>query len=511
MRAWLGRLVVGYVLLMAGWPAVHLLFWAEGLGTDEVEPLFAFFGQRLAYTALQASLSALLCAAVGVPVAWVLARYTFWSRSFWVRGLMLPFVIPTLVAAMGVLALFGPQGLWPSWGATLGPLAMLVYGNVFFNTGLIVKACMDGLQRVDLRLLEVARTLGASPWRVFWQVEWPLMRPWLWSALLLVFLYCFSDFGLVLVLGGSRFASLEVVIYQLIAHELDLVQARYWALASVLLHAGLALLYLYVQSRQASRTDVKPRPLSIVKGLPAQLSVLAVCSTLVLLTWAPIVAVAWGAWLAVDLQTLQTLAQDTPFFLAVANTLLFGLAGVVLATCLGMLQGWSTQNTRIWAYAPFMVSPVLVGFGLLSAYPSMAGHGAVLVSAYAFLAFPFVAQAIHAWRDSVPGTWAQAAATLGASPWRVWWRIEWPLSRPYLRRGVAIAAATCMGEFAVSLFLSRPEWITLSTYVYEQLGRPGAQHHAQALIASTVLLCLAMCCFVLIDVGTEPRRPHAQN
>jgi thiamine transport system permease protein len=93
----------------------------------------------------------------------------------------------------------------------------------------------------------------------------------------------------------------------------------------------------------------------------------------------------------------------------------------------------------------------------------------------------------------------QAARTLGASPWRAFWRVTMPVLRPALRRGMAFAAATAVGEFAVTLFLSRPEWATLTTLVYAYLGRPGAANRDAALVLACLLMGLALCAFALIE------------
>ena len=87
---------------------------------------------------------------------------------------------------------------------------------------------------------------------------------------------------------------------------------------------------------------------------------------------------------------------------------------------------------------------------------------------------------------------------------------------PALRRGMAFAAATALGEFAVSLFLSRPEWTTLTTLIYQHLGRPGADNLHAAHALSLLLMLLALGVFLLLDAAgaaTVPPRaskgPHA--
>jgi thiamine transport system permease protein len=154
---------------------------------------------------------------------------------------------------------------------------------------------------------------------------------------------------------------------------------------------------------------------------------------------------------------------------------------------------------RAAAFLPFVVSSVPVAFGLLLLYPDASASLWLLIAAYVLLAYPFVAKSLAAALDSLPASVAQAAATLGARPWRGFWRVTLPLVAPALRRGMAVAAATPLGEFAVTLFLGRPEWTTLSTLIYQHLGRPGQANLDAALVLSGLLMLLALAAFVLIE------------
>jgi thiamine transport system permease protein len=203
---------------------------------------------------------------------------------------------------------------------------------------------------------------------------------------------------------------------------------------------------------------------------------------------------------------------------ALWNTLRFTVAALVLATLLGVAHALvARQSTwlRAAAFLPFVVSPVTVAFGLLLLYPAWSASLPLLVAAYALMAYPFVANSLGAALDSLPPALHQVARTLGASPVRVFWRLTLPLVRPALRRGMAFAAATALGEFAVTLFLSRPEWATLTTLIYERLGRPGAANRDQALVLAALLMLLALLAFLLIDgagrraVGPVRARPIA--
>ena len=185
----------------------------------------------------------------------------------------------------------------------------------------------------------------------------------------------------------------------------------------------------------------------------------------------------------------------------------FTAAALLLATLLGVTHALSARRSvvlRAAAFLPFVVSPVTVAFGLLLLYPSWSASLLLLVAAYALLAYPFVANSLGAALDSLPEHVLQAARTLGATPWRVFWRVTLPMVMPSLRRGMAFAAATALGEFAVTLFLSRPEWATLTTLIYERLGRPGAVNRDAAMVLAALLMLLALLAFMLIE--HRPRR-----
>ena len=475
---------------------------------------------RVVWSFTQAAITCILALGLGLPIAWVLARYQFAGRTLVLRLLMLPFVVPTLVAGLGVLALWGPRGVvgdalsgWLGFhiGMSLQDSPwLLLYGNLFFNLCVLVRAGVDALGQVSASRVAVARTLGATPWRAFWRVEWPAILPWLASALCLIFLYCFAGFGLALLLGGQRFATVEVEIYTLVAHELKLAEAGVLALGMVVLTGSVALGYGLIEKRLSTpaRGDAiaLQRPVRAVQRvyLAAALAVLfMVCA-------APLLAIVWRVAFA-GLAAWATLFDDEALR-ALWNTLRFSLAALLLATALGLAHAFAARRSvwlRTAAFLPFVVSPVTVAFGLLLLYPSWTASLPLVIAAYALLAYPFVAKSVASALDSLPVQVLQAAQTLGATPWRVFWRVTLPLIAPALRRGTAFAAATVLGEFAVTLFLSRPEWATLTTLIYQRLGRPGAANLDAAMVLACLLMGLALLAFRLIEASPSKEPPIA--
>ena len=187
---------------------------------------------------------------------------------------------------------------------------------------------------------------------------------------------------------------------------------------------------------------------------------------------------------------------------ALWNTLRFSAMAVLQAAALGILHACLVRRApwvRGLTFLPFMVSPVCVAFGVLLLYPDWTASLPLLIATYALLAYPFVAKDVSAAWDALPPDYADAARSMGASRFQTALYVTAPLLKPALRRGLTFAAATCAGEFAATLFLSRPEWQTLTTLIYRYLGTAGADNYARAMVLTAVLMAVALAIFLVLD------------
>lgn len=452
---------------------------------------------RIVWTFLQALATSILTMVLSVPLAWMLSRYQFFGRQALLKLLLLPFVMPTLVAGMGVLALFGPKGYL---GVDLSDTPwLLIYGNVFFNLPIMVRALLQGFILVPQNRLYAARSLGSSAWQAFWYVSFPVLKPWLTGAACLVFLYCFSGFGLALVLGGMQYSTVEVEIYQLIAYELDLSTASVLALIMLCGTAVAALLYAWISRGSCVPLDQQRQTLQKPKHIQEHIGIAMGVLFLLFCCAAPLLAVLFQALGAGS--SWQILRQPETW-LAIGNSLRFTGMALICATALGLLHAiWAHRFKlgRISTFLPFMVSPVVIAFGLLLTYPEWTASLGILIAAYTLLAYPFITKDVLSVLDTLPAKYIQAARSLGAKRYQVLWLVILPLIKPSLRRGMTFAAATCVGEFAATLFLSRPEWNTLTTLIYQLLGRAGKANYDAAMVLSLVLMLLAGLIFLLLD------------
>src|SRR5574337_1450490 len=90
--------------------------------------------------------------------------------------------------------------------------AAILIAHTFFNVAVVVRVVGTFWASLDPRIAEAAATLGASPWRRAREITLPLLAPALAAAAAIVFLFSFTSFGIVLILGGVRYSTLETAI-----------------------------------------------------------------------------------------------------------------------------------------------------------------------------------------------------------------------------------------------------------------------------------------------------------
>ncbi len=466
-----------------------------------------YYQGRVLWTLEQALGSTALTVVLGVPAAVVFARYDFRGKRALLAVLTLPFVVPTIVAAIGFLALFGPRGLT---GINLSRSAwLIVLANIFYNYALVVRLVSSYLSGVGPRLEEAARVMGSSAIRTFWRVTLPVAMPAILASSALVFLYTFASFGVPLILGGGRWNTLEVEVYQLVANQLKLTEAGALALVQLVITGLATALYTTWQSRSSVTFEVnatRPKARGVSRIWLALNIVLALTITL-----APLAAMVVRSLSSADGMTFQNYARafqssDSVFVtstpLAVWNSIRFALGTLLVAVPLGLLYAlavWRSRSRVLDALSllPLTVSAALLGVAYLIAFPSLRASLVMLFAAYSLVAYPFVTRSSLTALRAMPRNALEAARVLGSSPARAFWRVTLPLISSALATGTAFAFASVVGEFGATLVLSRPEWTTLSGAIYERLGRPGQLGEATAL--ATILLVVTTIGFLVLD------------
>lgn len=509
-----GALSTLFLVAFLGAPLAVILWrsLAGGAGGFIGALLDPYYLGRIGFTLGQALLSTLLTVALGLPVAFVLARYRFRGKRMLTAAFTVPFVMPTVVAGIGFLALVGPRG---ALGIDLrNSLALVLLAHVFYNFAVVARMVGGFLEGVAPRLEEAAATLGATPWRTLLRVTAPLAVPATVASALLVFLFCFTSFGVIVILApAARFATLEVEIYRLTARLLELDSAAALALVQLALMLVIGAVYTRLQERLAIGITpgdaTRPAPRA---ALPLISLVLLTSGTLVLAPLAALVVQAFtppggGGPSFVNFGRLLEPSSTIGFtglWPALRNSLQFAVLSAMLALVVGALFAYAAPS-RPWRWLdqasllPLATSPITLAFGYLLTYPLLVGSPWGIPLAHALVAFPFVTRTLLPAYRALPGPLTEAAATLGAGPGRTLLRVELPLLRPAFMTALAFAFAISLGEFGATLLLARAEYATLPIAIFDRLGRAGPANYGAALALAVVLMTVTAAVMLVLQ------------
>jgi len=508
----------------------------SGFGFDPFGVLLSdsYYLGRIWFTVWQAVVSTLLTLAVGLPVAFLFARYEFPGKTLLKAVSTLPFVMPTIVVAMGFTALFGSQGIINStmmsmFGMEEPPvrisnsLTIIFMAHAFYNYAIIVRIVSALWSNLDPSLEHSAKVLGAGPIRTFYHVTLPMLLPAIVSGSLLAFAFSFTSFGVVLVLGGPEFATLEVAIYELTAKLFRLPLAG--ALAIVQLGFTYLFLVLYARFQEQSvvRMDLKPRDATTKQATKWKDKVFVVGMMLMLLGMlSPLIALV-VRWLTIDggfatahmANLFGSDSRGSYFHLSplkiIWNSLRFALTTVAISLVIGTIISYFITNARRrWrnfadalVMLPLGVSAVTLGFGYIIALGrpplDLRGSWLILVIAHSLVAYPFVIRSLLPVLKGMNPNLREGAAVLGATPMKVFMLVELPLIAPALLVGATFAFAVSMGEFGASLILVRAEFTTMPVAIFRFLGLPGSANLSMALGMSCLLMAVVSIGFIAIE------------
>ncbi|MBU6329166.1 MAG: iron ABC transporter permease [Acidobacteria bacterium] len=490
------------------------------------------------FTLWESALSTIACIVIGLPGAALFARVAFRGRRTLWSLLLVPFVMPTVVVATAFIVLIGPSGVT---GVSLtGTIWAILIAHVFFNYAVVVRTVGAAWMTLDDRTVEAARTLGASPVRAFLSVTLPQLRAAIAAAASVVFLFSFTSFGVVLLLGGVRQRTLEVEIYDQTARFLHLDVA---AVLAILQLIGVVLVLVLLgrlrsghgrsgtavvgADLRAGREQLRP-PAS----LGARLFLLINLAVMGAVLAAPLVVLVIRSlstaqgWGFAAYRALGSARRGSTAFIdptdALGNSLRFATVTMILAVLLGACGAWAIAGrgtprgrsnggrgprfggaAELALMVPLGASAVTVGFGCLIALDrpplDLRTSWWMLPIAHTVIALPFVISVLVPGIRSVDGRLLDAAASLGASRLGVWWRVELPLVRRSLLVAAGFAFAISLGEFGATAFLVRADDPTLPIAIGRALGRPGGDSFSQALALSVILLVVTAVVVLAVD------------
>ncbi|SLM27345.1 ThiP Thiamine transport system permease protein [Desulfamplus magnetovallimortis] len=473
------------------------------------------------FTLWQATISTILTLVIALPCAWVTGNFDFKGRKAVMAISTLPFVLPTIVVAAAFQALMGSKGVLGFFHMD-GSLGMILLAHMFFNFSVVLRITSGFWSSMGRTLPMAASMLGANPLKIFIKVTLPMLAPAVFASSILVFIFCFASFGVIMVLGGPSFTTLEVEIYRQAAHLFNLPVASALSLFQILFTFFMMWIYTSLQKKNTTFSPESEKfSLKKPESTFEKCSVFCVVLFVIFFFMIPIMAlliksiwykgsISFLYYSELFLNTSGSIFYISPLN-AIVNSLLFACSALVMAIIIGVCAVYTirTSGEKIanildpLFMLPLSTSAVTLGFGIiitLDKPPLNFRTSPMLIPIiHTLVAFPFVVRSLLPVLRSIPASIKESAALLGASPLSVWMHIELPVIARALSVGAVFAFTVSLGEFGATIFAARPEYTTIPVTIYKFLGHPGSLNQGQAMAASSLLMLVTAAGFIFIE------------
>lgn len=509
----LGILALLVLVPMAGLVAVG------SFGADPAELAFwqsKYIRRVLAFSLWQALLSSFL----SVSLALLVARALVHRGEFMLRGLILklfglPLVVPSVVAVMGIVSVYGSDG-WIPLGSKLYGINGILLAHLFFNLPLAVRLLLPVWQSIAAQQWQLAEQLGLNSWQQWRFLEWPALRESLPGVALLVFMLCLTSFAVVLTLGGGpRSTTLEVAIYQSLRFDFDPPRAVILAL----LQLGLCALVAWISTRFHRLPAVE-----ITLSNPATRSSRQALNTLIIVIVAVFVSMPLLAMMidAVNGPLLQVLS-NIKLWRSAAFTLLIGLSAATLSIIAGWLLLTTSTDLALFGQPRkagwielagsivYVVPPLVIGTGLFVIiapwFDVFEWAIPIVILINAMMGLPFVIRSLGPAMRQSKMRYHRLCQSLSLTRWSRFRIVDWPLLRKPVGLSAALVAALAMGDLGVIALFGTPATTTLPLLLYHQLS---AYLISQAAVTAAFLLFFCLIIFWLLEtiIGGKARAPN---
>ncbi|MEA2071160.1 MAG: iron ABC transporter permease [Asgard group archaeon] len=503
----------------------------------------------LAFTLSQALLSTLISVIIGLPIGYLFGKYKFPGSKVFLTFFTVPFVLPSVLVGMGFLVVFGENGLFGS------AILSIIIAHAFYNIPLVVHYVSTHFQTTNPEVFEAAKTLGSDPKQKFLRIFFPIFLEPIVTASLLTFNFCFLSFGIILMLGGGKFLTLETEINSLFLESLQSQNiAAALAIFQLLITIGYLILYfIFLRKRSRvttgetektpkkkitvksliqnfrtsqektanKRTNIKSKIkklfttkefyFSIVFMIGLVIELIPLISTLIYSFWNPYQEV----FTLSNYNVIFDLSINVDAYIsiprAILNTILFALGGALVASLLAIITVATLGKSRyekksipyeIISFFPLSVSSITLALGILKLFFGFnlfqQQFWLFIIITHGLLGYPFVTRALMNGLNTISPEIIESARTLGSKPLFRFRKIYVPLLLPSFLTGFIFAFGMSLGEFATTNFFSYIEpSISTLTVVLFRLKR--SRKFGQASAIGALLLMLSYLAFLLIE------------
>jgi thiamine transport system permease protein len=445
------------------------------------------------FTFWQACASTLATLLVAVPLTWAVSRHSIVGARLVIALVTVPFFMPAVIIATGMKAIIPNQ-----------PLLGILWAHVVFNVAVVVRVVGPRWSLMDVSMEDTAADLGAHPMRIFTRITLPFIAGALRNAASIVFVFCFTSYGVISILGGISRRTVESEVFTQAVRLGDMRTAISLSMIQAIVVFLVFLLGTRTVSTERSDTkkkntnnnnsnqrlnnsDVEFSRRSVTRRNRRYLISATLVPTLIVAT--PLIAIVIRSFVvngSPSLEGYRWLFDGTTEQLGITTTrvitisLIFATTCALLTTACATVIAFARNATRRIAVVtalPLVVSAVTLGLGIIVTFDSAPfawrANTWLIPVIHAVIALPLAVRTIDGAVGAIPDSMRMVAASLGAGPWRSWRRVELPLVRPAIARAAGLSAAISIGEFGATSFLSRSNSTTIPIAISQLMGHPG--------------------------------------
>ncbi len=495
----------------------------------------------IVFTVFQATVSTIFALLLGLPGAWLLATKNFPGKRLLKAVSSVPFVLPSILVVLGFVIFFGNNGylnkmLMGITGLEEPPLRILysmkaiILAHGFYNFPIVIRLVSSLWEKLDPSLANAAMSMGAGRVRLFFTLTLPQILPAVLASSALIFVFCFTSFAIILVLGGGpAYTTLEVEIYRQARISLNMDAAAALSLTGILITLIFVYLNVHFQSSRnyheniANRDYIEPNKPGKIFKLGISLYILSIA----LLVAAPVISVitksfiipiAGGAGFDLSSSAYYDIFRKTTgsygitLLEAIGNSISYAFYTVIFSILFGTLISYVLKGKRKASaildtlfMLPLSVSSVILGLGYLKVMNYLdepfRSSPILIILAHTVIAFPFVTRAVKPVMDKIKPELIHAALSLGETPLRVFMTVELPLIKSAIFAGAAFAFAISIGEMNATILLSSENTLTIPLMIYRLIG---SYNFIAACALGTVLIIFTFFSFIIMDYfGSE--------
>jgi len=525
-RKLLWAIPLTFVAMLFYWPIAEITTlglsgdWLATLGDPKTLEVIWF-------TLLQAGLSTVVTLLIAMPGAYLLYRKSFPGQPL-VRALItVPFVLPSIVVAVGFTVFRNAHDFWIELGLTFlsDPVYWIIAAHVFVNYSIAVRTIGGVWATMDSEIEEAAELDGAGRLKTLLAISLPQLRPAIFSAAALVFLFSATSFGIVLVLGGGQVETIETAIYFSATQFLDLEAAAALVLVQTVITAAAFLIGSSLAKGTVGLEQVfegAPKPKVDLRDLPSTLLTAVIVVGLLLMPMLLVLVEAFKVRDGLGLQNFFNLSTrgardllNISVLDAAGNSIRNMVVAAGIAFGLGTLISWLLVRTRqkvldLVFLVPLGVSSVVLGFGFLVSFYAdwfpLRSSWLIVPLAQALIALPMVIRLVFPALISIGKEPIEQASLDGASPFQIWRFIESGMIKGVLLTALGYAAIISVGEFGASSFLAYGSEGTIPTLLYRLIARPGEQNYGMAMAVSAILIVFVWSVMLLLARYSRTRQ-----